>query len=41
MSSLLWARHIIVRFRDAVVHTPRRQAAADQDILPDDIFPNL
>ena len=35
MSSLLWARHIIVRFRDAVVRTPRRQAAADQDILSD------
>ena len=40
MSSLLWARHIIVRFRDAVVRTPRRQAAADQDILPGDIFPD-
>jgi len=40
MSSLLWARHIIVRFRDAVVRTPRRQAAVDQDILPDDTFPD-
>ena len=40
MSSLLWARQIIVRFRGAVVRTPRRQVAADQDILPDDIFPD-
>ena len=40
MSSLLWARHIIVRFRDAVVRTPRRQAAADQDPVSDDIFPD-
>ena len=38
MSSLLWARHIIGRFRDAVVRTPRRQVASDQDILPDDNF---
>ena len=40
MSSLLWARHIIVRFRDAVVRTPRRQVAADQNSVPDDIFPD-
>ena len=39
MSSLLWARHIILRFRDAVVRTPHLQAA-DQNILPDDIFPD-
>ena len=38
MSSLLWARHIIVRFRDAVVRTPRRQVAADQNSVPDGIF---
>ena len=40
MSSLLWARHIIVRFRGAVVRTPRRQVATDQDILPGDTFPD-
>ena len=40
MSSLIWARNIIVRFRDAVVRTPRRQAAEDQDPVPDDIFPD-
>jgi hypothetical protein len=34
MSSLLWARHIIVRFRDALVRTPRRQVATDQVIPP-------
>ena len=40
MSSLLWARHIIVRFRDAVVRTPpRRQVVADLDPIPDDTFP--
>ena len=40
MSSLLWARHIIVRFRDAVVRTPRRKVAVDQNSVPDDIFPD-
>ena len=40
MSSLLWARHITDRFRDAEDRTPRRQAAADQDPAPDDIFPD-
>ncbi len=40
MSSLLWARHIIVRFRDAVVRTPRRKVAADQNSVPDGIFPD-
>ena len=40
MSSLLWARHIIVRFRDAVVRTPRRKVAVDQNSVPDYIFPD-
>ena len=38
MSLLLWARHIIVRFRYGVVRTPRRKVAADNNILRDDTF---
>ena len=40
MSSLLWARRIILRFRDTVVRTPRRKVAVDQNSVPDDIFPD-
>ena len=36
--SLLWARHIIGRFRDAVVRAPRQQAAEDQNNHFDDVF---
>ena len=38
MSSLLWARHIIGRFRDAVVRAPRQQAAEDQNNHFDGVF---
>ena len=37
MSSLLWARHINGRFRDAVVRTSRQQAADDQNSNFDDV----
>jgi hypothetical protein len=42
ISSLLWARHIVGRFRDAVVRAPRQhqQAAEDQNNHFDDIFPD-
>jgi hypothetical protein len=40
MSSLLWARHIIGRFWDAVVRAPRQQAAEDKNNLFDDVFPD-
>ena len=40
MSSLLWARYIILRIRDAAVRTRRRQAVADQDPIPDDTIPD-
>ncbi len=42
MSPLLWARHTIVRFCDAVVRIPRRQvvAVADQNPDPDETFPD-
>ena len=41
MPLLLWARHKIDRFCGAVVRTPRRQAVADQDPIPDENFPDL
>jgi hypothetical protein len=31
MASLLWARHIVSRFRDAFVRAPQNQSAADLD----------
>ena len=40
MSSLLWARHINGRFRDAVVRSHRHQAAEDQNTTFEDTFPD-
>jgi hypothetical protein len=40
MSSLLWARHINGRFRDAVVRSHRHQAAEDQNASFEDTFPD-
>lgn len=40
MSSLLWARHINGRFRDAVVRSPRHQVAEDQNFTFEDTFPD-
>ena len=41
MASLLCARHIVSRFRDAVVRAPQNQSAADLDSNTDYPFPDL
>jgi hypothetical protein len=40
MASLLWARHIVSRFRDAVVRAPQNQSAAELDSNTDYQFPD-
>ena len=40
MSSLLWARHINGRFRDAVVRSPRHRVAEDHNFTFEDTFPD-
>ena len=40
MSSLLWARHINGRFRDAVARSPRHQVTEDQNFTFEDTFPD-